>query len=108
MTLQMDWMVVVQGEASLVVMGQFSLRMKGGQTCGAGFLPGAGVLVAGNVEQVHGLAGQEEATLSSIGHAPHHRGHTAAAVQQVQHSTDMVFIGSHHGRQVVHAGQEHP
>ena len=66
--------VVVQGETLPVVLGQFPLRVELGLSFGPGFLPGAGVLVACVVEQVHRLAGQEEAMVASLGHAPHHRG----------------------------------
>ena len=73
LALQVDGMVVVQGKPLLKIPGQFALRVKLGQPFGAGLLPGAGVLVVVGVQQVHRLAGEEEAVLASLGHAPHHR-----------------------------------
>ena len=70
---QVGRMVVVQGEALPEVSWQLALRVKGGQARGAGLFPGAGVLVVGDVQQVHGLAGEEEAVLASFCHAPHYR-----------------------------------
>ena len=78
LALQVDRMVVVQGEPLPVALGQFPLGVEGGQPCGPGLLPGLRVLVAGDVEQVHGPSGQEPAVLASFGHAPHHRRHPAA------------------------------
>ncbi len=72
------------------------------------FLPGRGVLVVGDVEQVHGPAGQEPAVLASFGHAPHHGGNPVAVAQAAQHGPDPVLGGSQGGRQVDHAGQRHP
>ena len=72
LALQVGGMVVVQGEPLLEVLWQFPLGVKPGQPFGAGLLPGAGVLVAGLVEQLHRLAGEEEAVLASFGHAPDH------------------------------------
>ena len=40
--LQVGRMVVVQGEPLPVVLGQFPLRVEGGQPCGPGLLPGRG------------------------------------------------------------------
>ena len=70
LVLQVDRMVVVQGEPFPVVLGQFPLRVEGGLPGGPGLLPGRRVLVAGDVEQVHRPAGQEPAVLASFGHAP--------------------------------------
>ena len=50
---------MVQGELFREVPGQLALRVELGQSCSAGFLSGAGVLVVGGVERVYGLAGQE-------------------------------------------------
>ncbi len=71
LALLVDRMVVVQGEPFLEVGGQFPFGMEGGQSAGAGLLPGAGVPVVGGVQQVHRLARQKEAVLASFGHAPH-------------------------------------
>ena len=49
--------------------------------CGPRFLLGRRMLVVGDVEQVHGPAGQEPAVLPALGHAPHHRGNPAAPPQ---------------------------
>ena len=57
--LQVDEMLVVQGEPLPVVLGQFPLGVERGLACGPGLLPGCRMLVVGNVEQVHGPAGQE-------------------------------------------------
>ena len=59
LVLKMDRMVVVQGEPIPVVLGHFTLRVELGQSCGPGLLPGRWVLVVGDVEQVHGPAGQK-------------------------------------------------
>ena len=82
LVLQMRRVVVVQGETFREVSGQFPLRVELGQPGGAGLLPGAGVLVTGDVERVHGLAGEEPAVLAPLGHAPAHRGHPARLVQR--------------------------
>ena len=89
---QVNGMVVVQGEPFPEIGRQFTLRVEGGQAGGAGLLPGAGVLVVVDVEQVHGLAGEEEAVLASFGHAPHYRGYPAAAAQAAQHGPDPVLV----------------
>ena len=57
LALQVGRMIVVQGEPFPVVLGQFPLRVEGGQPGGPCLLPGPGMLVAGDVEQVHGPAG---------------------------------------------------
>ena len=105
---QVGRVVVVQGEAFPEVLGQFALGVEGGQARGAGLLPGAGVPVVVDVEQVHGLAGQEEAVLASFGHAPHYRGHPAAAAQAAQHVPHPLLGASRGGGQVGRAGQGHP
>ena len=91
LALQVNRMVVVQGEPLPVVLGQFALGVKGGPPGGSCLLPGRGVLVVGDVEQVHGPAGQEPAVLASFGHAPHHRGDPAAPSQGAQHPPYLVF-----------------
>ena len=103
LVLLMYRVVVTQGETLLEFLRQFALRVEGRQSGGAGLLPGAGVLVAGDVERVHRLVGEEEAVLAAFGHAPHHRGHPAAAAQAAQHSPNLVIGGFHDGRQVAHA-----
>ena len=108
LALQVDRMVVVQGEPLPVILGQFALRVEGGQPCGPGLLPGRGMLVAGDVEQVHRLSGQEPAVLASFGHAPHHRGHPAAGAQGAQHPSHLFIVQVQHRGQVGHAGQGHP
>ena len=106
--LQVGRVVVVQGEPLLEVLGQLPFRMKGGQARGAGLLPGAGVPVVGGVEQVHGLAGEEKAVLPALGHAPHYRGHPAAAAQAAQHGPHPVLGHSCDRGQIGHGGQGHP
>ena len=105
---QVGRVVVVQGETLPEVLGQFALGVEGGQARGAGLLPGAGVPVIVDVEQLHGLAAQEEAVLASFGHASHYRGYPAAAAQAAQHVPYPVLGGSRGGGQVGHAGQGHP
>ena len=106
--LQVGGMVVVQGEPLLVVLGQFPLGVEGGQPCGPGLLPRSGVLVVGDVEQVHGQAGQEPAVLASFGHAPHHRCHPTAPAQGAQHPSYFLFLQTQDRGQVGHVGQGHP
>ena len=101
-------MVVVQGEPLPVVLGQLPLRVEGGQACGSCLLPGSGMLVFGDVEQVHRPAGQEPAVLPALGHAPHHRRNPAAPAQGAQHPPYFFFVQAQDGRQVGHAGQGHP
>ena len=101
-------MVVVQDEPFPVVLGQFALRVEGGQPRGSGFLPGRGVLVVGDVEQVHGPAGQEPAVQPALDHAPHHRGYPAAPAQAAQHPSYFLLVQGQHRGQVGHAGQGHP
>ena len=108
LVLRVDGMVVVQGEPLPVVLGQFPIGVEGGQACGAGLLPGGGVLVAGDVEQVHGPSGQEPAALPPLGHAPHHGLDPAAAVQGSQHPPHPVLGQAQHRGQVGRAGQGHP
>ena len=108
LALQVGGMVVVQGEPLPVVLGQFPIGVEGGQACGAGLLPGGGVLVAGDVEQVHGPSGQEPAVLPAFGHAPHHGLDPAAAVQGSQHPPHPVLGQAQHRGQVGRAGQGHP
>ena len=105
---QVDRMVVVQGEPFSVVLGQLPLGVEGGQPGGSRLPPGRRMLVVGDVEQVHGLAGQEPAVLASLGHAPHHRGDPAAPSQGAQHPPYLVFLQVQHRGQVGHAGQGHP
>ena len=64
MGLQVDRMIVIQGEPLPVVLGQLAFVMEGGQACGSCLLPGRGVLVVGDVKQFHGPAGQEPAVLA--------------------------------------------
>ena len=85
LALKVGGMVVVQGEPLPVVLGQFALRVEGGPSGGPSLLPGRRVLVVGDVEQVHGPAGQEPAVLPALGHAPHHRGDPAVPPQGAQH-----------------------
>ena len=82
---QMGRMVVVQGETFLEVLGKFALRVKGRQPCGPGLLPGAGMVVVGDVQRIYGLACEEPAMLPALGHASHRRGDPAAAAQATQH-----------------------
>ena len=105
---QVRRVIVVQGEPLREVRRKFALGMELGQPGGAGLLPGAGVLVAGCVEGVHGLAGQEPAVLPALGHAPHHRLHPAVAAQGSQHPSHPVLGHAQDGRQVGRAGQGHP
>ena len=98
-------MVVVQGKPLPVVLGQFALGMEGRQPGGSCLLPGRGVLVVGDVEQVHGPAGQEPAVLAPLGHAPHHRGDPAAPPQGAQHPSYLLLVQAQHRRQVGHAGR---
>ena len=107
LVLQVGRVVVVEGELFREVPGQLALRVELGQSCGAGLLPGAGVLVVGNVERVYGLAGQEPSVLALLGHAPAHRGDPARFVQHPQH-LQPVLCHAQDGRQVGHAGQGHP
>ena len=58
LVLQVDGMVVVQGEPLPVVLGQFPLGVEGGQACGSCLLPGSRMLVVGDVERFHGPSGQ--------------------------------------------------
>ena len=81
----------VQGETLLVLLRQLPVRAESGLTGGSGFFPGAGMLVVGGVQQVHGLASEEPSVLTPLGHAPHHRGHPAASAQLAQHGPDSVF-----------------
>ena len=97
-------MVVVQGEAFPVFRWKFPLGMELGQPGGAGLLPGAGVPVVGDVEGVHGLAGQEPAVLPALGHAPHHGFNPAATAQGAQHPPQLVLGQAQDGDQVGHAG----
>ena len=108
LALQVDRMVVVQGEPVPVVLGQFPLGMEGGQSCGSRFLPGRRMLVVGDVEQVHGPAGQEPAVLLALGHAPYHRRNPAAPAQGAQYPPHLVFLQVQQRGQVGHAGQGHP
>ena len=104
LALQVGRMVMVQGEPLPVVLGQFALGVEGGQPRGSCFLPGGGMLVVGDVEQVHGPAGQEPAVLPALGHAPHHRGDPTAPAQGAQHSSYLLFVQAQHRDQVGHAG----
>ena len=106
--LQVRRVVVVQGEALPVFRRQLALRVEPGQGGGPGLLPGAGVPVAGGVEQVHGLPGQEPAVLPALGHAPHHRFNPASDPQGCQHPPQIVLGHPQDGYQVAHAGQGHP
>ena len=108
LVLQVRRVVVVQGEAFGEVRRQFPLRVEVGQPGGAGLLPGRRMLVVGDVEQVHGPAGQEPAVLPALGHAPHHGLHPAATAQGSQHSSNPVLGQAEDGGQVGHAGQGHP
>ena len=101
-------MVVVQGKPLPVVFGQFPLRVEGGQPGSPSLLPGGGVLVVGDVEQVHGPAGQKPAALPSFGHAPHHRGDPTAPAQRAQHPSCFLLVQAQRRGQVGHAGQGHP
>ena len=101
-------MVVVQGEPLTVRLGQFPLRVKCGQPGGPGLLPGCGMPVVGDVEQVHGPAGQKPAVLPPLGHAPHHRGNPAATAQCAQHSPYFPLFQTQRRGQVGRAGQGHP
>ena len=97
LALQVDRVVVVQGEPFPVVPGQFTLGVKGSQPRSPCLLPGRGMLMVGDVEQVHRLAGQEPAVLASFGHAPHHRRNPATAAQAAQHGPHPVLAGFHDG-----------
>ena len=108
LVLQVDRMVVVQGEPLPVVLGRFPLGVECGQACGSCFLPGGRMQVVGDVEQVHGPAGQEPAVLPALGHAPHHRGDPAAPPQGAQHPPYSFFLQGQDRGQVGHAGQGHP
>ena len=105
LVVQVHGVVVVQGEALPEVRGQFAFLVKGGSP---GQLPGGRMPVGGGVEQVHGLAGQEEAALPPLGHAPHHRFHPAVPVQPSQQGPCPVLGHVQHGGQVARAGQGHP
>ena len=108
MTLQVDRMVGVQGETLPVVLGHFPFRVEGGHPGGSCFLSGGEMLVAGDVEQVHGPAGQEPAVLPAFGHAPHQRGDPAAPPQGAQHPSYPLLVQAQHRGKVGHAGQGYP
>ena len=104
---QVGRVVVVQGEPLPEVVGHLALWVKGGQAGGAGLLPGAGMLVVGDVERFHSLAGEEEAVLASFGHTPHDGLNPAAGAQPSQHGPYPVLGHIRRGSQVGHAGQRH-
>ena len=108
LVLQVGRVVVVQGEPLPVVLRQFPLGVESGLPCGPCFFPGRRMLVVGDVEQVHGPAGQEPAVLPPLGHAPHHRGNPTAPPQDAQYPPYFLFVQTQHRAQVGHAGQRHP